>query len=226
MLEVSQALMHEHEDVRFQSHLNENQLEIDEVARLFPWAQHYFDVYDRYGLSGPRAVLAHNVHPQDAELEQMSSSRTFVAHCPCSNSALGSGVFPMGCHLDAGVPFALGTDVGGGTGFGMMKEALQSYFMQRLSSNGVHLDPAKLLYLATLAGAEAVGLDSETGNFEVGKSADIVYLEPSTNSPLAFSLERAESGEAILATLFAQVGQENVREVRVEGSIVYQRSAT
>ena len=78
--------------------------------------------------------MAHNVHPTDAELERLAPARTAVAHCPCSNAALGSGIFPLRRHLAAGVPCALGTDVGGGTGFGMLKEGLQAYLMQRVAA--------------------------------------------------------------------------------------------
>lgn len=225
ILEVCQTLMREHEGLRFQTHLNENTLEIAEVAKLFPWAADYFGVYERYGLAGPLAVMAHNVHPSRSELERLASTPTSVAHCPCSNSALGSGMFPLARHLEAGVHCALGTDVGGGTGFGMIKEALQSYLMQRLAPAGVMLTPAQLLYLATLAGAEAVGLADETGSFQAGKAADLVYLKPAPGSPLAYSLETTETGDRILAALFTQAGQETIHEVRVEGEIVYPSTA-
>ena len=51
---------------------------------------------------------------------------------PTSNSALGSGLFPLRRHVEAGVRVAMGSDVGAGTGFSMLKEGLQAYFMQRL----------------------------------------------------------------------------------------------
>jgi guanine deaminase len=226
MLEVCQTLMTDHEGLCFQSHLNENPLEIAEVARLFPWAPDYLGVYERYRLLGPRAVMAHNVHPRTRELEVMAATRTSAAHCPCSNSALGSGIFPLRRHWEAGVHCALGTDVGGGTGFGMPKEALQAYLVQRLSPDGVMLSPGQLLYLATLAGAEALGLGSLTGNFEAGKAADMVYLKPPPGSPLAFSLELADNADQTLAALFTQTGSESVREVRVEGDVVYRAEAS
>ena len=165
--------------------------------------------------------MAHNVHPSDSELERLAGAGTAVAHCPCSNGALGSGIFPLRRHLKAGVRFALGTDVGGGTGFGMLKEGLQAYVLQRLAPDGVMLDPAHLLYLATLAGAEALGLESEAGDFTIGKSADFVYLRPPEDSPLAAVLEREQAPESVLAALFTLAGSESVKEVRVGGSVVY-----
>jgi len=220
MLEVCQTLMRENDRVLLQSHLNENKQEINEVARMFPWAPDYFGVYERYGLCGDRAVMAHNVHPTVFELERLAGTKTSVAHCPCSNAMLGSGIFPMRRHRNAGVHFALGTDVGAGTGFGMPKEALQAYMTQRLSPDGLLLDPAQLLYRMTLAGAEALGLQAETGSLEPGKAADVVYLRPPINSPLAFSLEEKEDASGVLAALLTQAGPETVRWVRVEGMLV------
>jgi guanine deaminase len=225
MLEVCQTLLSEHSGLLFQTHVNENVQEIAEVARLFPWASDYLAVYERFGLIRPKAVLAHNVHPTDSELHRLAASGAAVAHCPCSNAALGSGLFPMQRHMDAGVPCALGTDVGGGTGFGMLKEGLQAYLLQRVAPQGMLLDAGHLLYLATLAGAEALGLNDETGDFRAGKSADLVYLRPPADSPLAAVLEREQSPEQVLAAIFTLAGAESVRQVRVEGSIVYQSAA-
>jgi guanine deaminase len=223
MLEVCQTLLADHEGVRFQTHINENVDEIAQIARCFPWAGDYLAVYERYALTGSRAVLAHNVHPTDSELDRLAASETSIAHCPCSNAALGSGVFPLQRHVAAGVRVSLATDVGGGTGFGMLKEGLQAYLMQRVVPDGVLLGPAHLLYLATLAGAEALGLAAEIGDFRPGKSADFVYLRPPADSPLAAVLERAGRSEQALAAVFTLAGAESVEEVRVAGDVVHRR---
>jgi guanine deaminase len=226
MLDVSQTLLSEHAGLLLQTHLNENLQEIAEVARLFPWASDYLAVYERFGLSGTNAVMAHNVHPSESELDRLASSGTTVAHCPSSNAALGSGLFPMKRHIDAGVRCALGTDVGGGTGFGLLKEGLQAYLLQRIAQEGMLLDAGHLLYLSTLAGAEALGLSNETGDFRTGKAADFVYLRPPADSPLAAVLEREQTPERTLSAIFTLAGAESVREVRVEGSIIYRSAAT
>jgi guanine deaminase len=225
MLEVCQTLLSEHEGLLFQTHLNENRDEIAEVARLFPWASDYLAVYERFGLARPNAVMAHDVHPTDSELDRLASSGATVAHCPCSNAVLGSGLFPLKRHVNARVRCALGTDVGGGTGFGMLKEGLQAYLLQRIAPDGMLLDAGHLLYLATLAGAEALGLSHETGDFRPGKSADVVYLRPPADSPLAAVLEREQSPEHMLSAIFTLAGEESVSEVRVEGSVVYRSAA-
>lgn len=224
MLEVCQALLKEHPDVRFQTHLNENVLEIAETLRLYPWAKDYFAIYERFGLAGPRSIFVHNVHATDGELCRLAHAQAAVAHCPSSNAMLGSGFFSLHRHLSAGVRFALGTDVGAGTGFGMLKEGLQAYVVQRLAPEGYPLLPAHLLYLATLAGAEALGLESEIGNFETGKAADFVYLHPQEGTPLAAIASQAESSDRLLAALLTLGGAGTIREVRVEGELVYPRA--
>jgi guanine deaminase len=225
MLEVCQTLMREHKGLRCQTHLNENRAEIAAVAELFPWAADYLAVYERYGLTGRGVVMAHDVHPTESELKRLASAGTAIAHCPCSNAALGSGIFPLRRHIEAGVRCSLGTDVGGGTGFGLLKEGLQAYMLQRLIPDGWPLDPAQLLYLATRAGAEALSMEDEVGDFEPGKWADFVYLRPPKESPLAAVMERADRLERVLAAIFTLGDSASIGEVRVAGETVY-RGAT
>jgi len=226
MLEVCGALLREHPSVHFQTHLNENVTEIAAVVRTFPWAGDYLGVYERFGLAGARSVFAHSVRSSDRELRRLAAHGSAVAHCPSSNAALGSGYFPLLRHVQAGVRVALGTDVGAGTGFGMLKEGLQAYLMQRLAPDGFPLTPAHLLYLATRAGAEALGMGGEIGDFSVGKAADCVYLRPPAPSPLASVAasvaSRAGDAEHALGAVFALAGLESVREVRVEGDVIYE----
>jgi guanine deaminase len=221
MLEMCASLVDGHDGLRVQTHINESVAEIAEVPALFPWAADYLAVYERFGLTGTNTVLAHDVHPTDGELERLASGGTSIAHCPSSNAALGNGIFPLRRHVDAGVRCALGTDVGGGTGFGMLKEGLQAHLMQRVAADGMNLDPARLCYLVTRAGAEAVGLGDEVGDLQPGKAADLVYIRPPADSSLAEVLSRVQSMEESLAAIFTLAGPESVREVRVAGSVVH-----
>ena len=150
-----------------------------------PSAAHYLDTYAHHGLVIDRSVLAHNVHPTDHELEVIGAAGACVAHCPTSNAALGSGLFPLRRHVAHGVGVALGSDVGGGTGFCLLKEGLQAYFAQQLlGPEGYPLAPVHLLYLATRAGARALGLADQVGDFGVGKQFDAVWLRPQPGSTL------------------------------------------
>ncbi len=113
LLQAGAELLGSLEDAFFTSHVNENPAEVAAVADLHGG---YVDSYDRYGLLGPASVLAHDVHPTDAELGVLAARGTAVAHCPTSNAALGSGLFPLRRHREAGVRVALGSDVGAGPG--------------------------------------------------------------------------------------------------------------
>lgn len=224
ILEVCQTLLAEHPGITFQTHLNENDKEIHEVLRLFPWATDYLNVYEKFGLVNERGVFAHNVHASPRELECMAINKAAVAHCPCSNAALGSGIFPMRQHVNSGVKFGLGTDVGAGTGFGVLKEGLQAYMLQRLSGAGYPLTAPHLLYLATRAGAEALNLGDETGDFLPGKSADYVWIKPPEGSVLETVVASAESHERVLSAIFTLAGAESVGEVGVRGRVVWELS--
>lgn len=206
------------DDVWFTSHLNENRAEVQAVAELFPGSQDYLDTYARHGLVTPRSVFAHNVHATDAELALMGESGAGVAHCPTSNSALGSGLFPLRRHIEHGVGVALGSDVGAGTGLFLLKEALQAYFLQQLlGAEGLPLTPVHLLYLATRAGARILGLDDRVGDFGVGKDFDALWLRPAARSTLAINLDHAADIPESLAKMFALATPADVAGVWAHG---------
>ncbi len=218
ILEACAAAVADIGDAWFTSHVNENPAEVAEVGRLFPGSEHYVGTYDDAGLLGGRSVLAHDVHATDAELEILAARGTAVAHCPSSNSALGSGLFPLGRHVAHGVRVALGADVGAGTGFSLFKEGLQAYFVQRLlSDQGRPLTPAHLLHLATAAGARALGLDGPVGDLSPGKEFDAVCLRPVRGTELDIGLRHVDTSEEALGKIFALASDADVADVWVGG---------
>ena len=203
----------------FTSHLNENAEEIRGVRELF--GCDYTSTYDQHGLLTERSVLAHNVHPTRSELQLLGRRGVSVAHCPTSNAALGSGLFPLGSHLAFGVRVALGTDVGAGTGFSLFKEGLQAYFAQQiLGLEGHRLTAGHLLHLATAAGADALGLTATTGDLSVGKEFDALWLSPATGTTLDVALRHADSPDDALAKAFALASPADVRETWVGGEAI------
>jgi guanine deaminase len=213
------ALHDDTEGCWFTSHINENPAEIAKVRELFGCG--YLESYDRHGLVGPRSVFAHNVHPSDAELKLLAARESTVAHCPTSNAALGSGLFPFDRHLSFGVRVALGCDVGAGTGFSLFKEGLQAYFLQQLRGpDGVALTSAHLLHLATAAGADALGMREQVGDLTVGRRFDALWLDPRPGTPLDIGLRHAHGPSDALAKAFALATPHDVRGVWVDGERV------
>lgn len=219
LLDSSAAVVADVADAWFTSHVNESPSEVAKVALLFGEAEHYVDTYDRHGLLSERSVLAHNVHATDLELSVLAGRGASVSHCPTSNSALGSGLFPLRRHVDHGVRVTLGSDVGAGTGFSLFKEGLQAYFMQSLLGvAGLPLTSTHLLHLATRAGALALGLGDQVGDLGIGRQFDAVWVRPVPGGTLDLGLRHAASPEDALAKVFALAGDADLAGVWVGGA--------
>ncbi len=174
----------------WQTHLSEDRGEIAEVARLFPEALDYVDVYERSGGLGARAILAHAVHLSDRELGRLVATGSSVAHCPASNLFLASGVMPLGRYLDAGLRVGLGSDVAGGPDLSIFTVMRTGFYVQHARAvagqgSGPVLGPLDWLRLGSLDGARALGLDGVIGSLEAGKEADLIAIDPAFVAPLA-----------------------------------------
>lgn len=180
-LRLAGKLLEEHPDVHLHTHLSENINECDWVASLFQNQQDYLSVYEHYGLVRKRSVFAHAIHLSHSEWSRLGEACASVAHCPTSNLFIGSGLFDLQAANKAKVAVGLGTDIGGGDSFSMLRTINEAYKIQQLQ--GVSLAPVQAFYMATLGGAHALDLDQHIGNFEVGKEADFVALD-TTATPL------------------------------------------
>jgi len=173
----------------WQTHLSEDRGEIEEVARLFPEASDYVDVYDRAGGLGERAVLAHAVHLSDRELARLVETGTRVAHCPASNLFLASGVMPLARYLEAGLTVGLGSDVAAGPDLSIFTAMrVGAYAKNALGvagyGTGHMMTPLDWLRMGTLGGATALGLADRIGSLEAGKEADVIAVDPSFVAPI------------------------------------------
>jgi guanine deaminase len=204
----------------WQTHVSEDRGEIEEVARLFPEALDYVDVYDRAGGLGERTVLAHAVHLSDRELSRLVETRTRVAHCPISNLFLASGVMPLGRYLEAGLSLGLGSDVAGGPDlsiFSVMRVGSYAQNARRVAGleHGAVLAPLDWIRLGSLAGAEALGLGVVTGSLEPGKAADMIAVDPAFLAPIP-GVEDDEA-EDLASRLIFRAHPDMVRAAWVRG---------
>jgi len=130
------------------------------------------------GLLTPSLIAIHAVHLNDDEIALLASHGCHVAHCPSSNLKLASGFAPIAKLLAAGVNVGVGTD---GAASNNRLDLLGEMRLAALLGKAVSADPAAIpahqaLRMATLAGAQALGLDSKIGSLEVGKIADVVAV--------------------------------------------------
>jgi guanine deaminase len=177
------VLFADHPGLYLQSHLAENRAEVAQVRKLHPAARSYLDVYDGYRQLGPRAVFAHCIWLDDNDRRRIAATGTAMSFCPTSNLFLGSGLFDLARADAHGVRVGIGTDVGAGTSFSMLRTLGEAYKVLQLQ--GQTLAPERAFHLATLGGAQSLYLDDRIGNFDPGKAADFVVLDPHATPLLA-----------------------------------------
>ena len=127
----------------------------------------------RIGILGPSLLLVHAVDVSDKDIAMIKRSDTAVSHCPRSNHSLHVGTMPLKKMLDAGIPVGLGTDsLASVPTLNLWDEMRFAYNLHR--KNGI--SPQDILYLATMGGAKALGMEKEIGSLESGKKADIIAV--------------------------------------------------
>ena len=220
-LALAAQLYDEYPDLHLQTHLAENRDEVRWVGELFPEAGSYTDVYCRANLMVPRSVFAHCVHMSDADFAAMAAGGGAAAFCPTSNLFVGSGLFDLRRARAAGVKVGIGTDVGGGTSYSILHTLGEAYKVLQLQR--VSLAPLEAFHLATLGGAAALGLDRYIGNFETGKEADFVVLDPAATPVLARRTALASGIEDQLFALMILGDDRAVRATYVLGEPAYER---
>lgn len=224
-LQLAGKLLKEFPDVYLHTHLSENADEVAFVKQLFSESQGYLDVYDRAGLVGDRSVFAHGVQLTDEEFQRLSQANAAIAFCPTSNLFLGSGLFKIekAKSKEYPVKLGLGTDVGGGTSFSILQTTNEAYKIAQLRRQ--KLSPFQALFLATLGGAKALNLEDKIGNFDSGKEADFIVLDPHATPLMAFRnsdtipTSLAELAERIF-TLVIMGDDRAIRATYIMGKIV------
>jgi len=218
-LEAAGALWQEYPELSVQTHVAENPDEVSFVASLFPERKDFLDVYEHYGLVGRRAVLGHGVWLSESEFARLHEREASIAHCPTSNFFLGSGSFHLSVAKDPARPIhvGLGTDVGAGTSFSLLGTLNEAYKVSAL--NGKPITAIEGLYLATLGGARALGLEDRIGSLQVNREADIVVIDPKATPLLAFRNERSQSIEDVLFVLMTLGDERSIRATYVAGAL-------
>ena len=184
-LDLAGQLLAEFPDVYLHTHLSENVNEVQFVAELFPNSKGYLDVYDQAGLVKEKSIFAHGVQLTDQEFQRLSEAKSAISFCPTSNLFLGSGLFKLNKAKSSETPVkvGLGTDIGAGTSFSLLQTANEAYKVVQLQ--GEKLSSFKALFLATLGGARALSLEDKLGNFDIGKEADFIVIDPKATPAMA-----------------------------------------
>jgi 5-methylthioadenosine/S-adenosylhomocysteine deaminase len=161
--------------VMIHTHASENRTECSIVES--ETGLRNIEYLDSLGLTGPHVALAHCVHLNDKEIDTLETTRTNVVHCPSSNMKLGSGIAPIAGLLERGVSVSLGADGAAcNNRLDMFTEMRTAALLQKAVHGPEVLTAGRMLRMATIDGAKAMGLDGEIGSLEVGKRADVAVV--------------------------------------------------
>jgi cytosine/adenosine deaminase-related metal-dependent hydrolase len=205
------ALLARDKEVRLHTHLAENDEDIaySEAAFGCRPGQYAEDL----GWTGEDVWHAHCVKLDAGEIDLFARSGTGVAHCPCSNCRLGSGIAPVRAMRDAGVPVGLGVDGSASNDAGsLIGEARQAMLLQRVANGADAMSAREALEIATRGGARVLGRD-DIGVLAPGYRADIAVWDVS-------GIESAGAWDPVAALVLA--GPMRVRDLFVEGRPVVQ----
>lgn len=199
------ALLAREKGVMLHTHLAENDEDIAYSLAQFGCRPGQYA--EDLGWTGSDVWHAHCVKLDGQEIDLFARTRTGVAHCPCSNCRLGSGVAPVRAMRDAGVPVGLGVDGSASNDSGnLMLEARQAMLLQRVTLGADRMSAREALEIATRGGADVLGR-SDVGRLAVGKRADIAIWDVS-------GIESAGSWDPAALVL---AGPVRVRDLLVEG---------
>ena len=190
-LETLGNLWTEYPDCIMQTHLSEQKEEIRWVKQLFPKIKSYLEVYQKFNLVKKNSIFGHCIHLQKREIDILREIKSSVAHCPTSNTFIGSGIFDLVKFINNNIDVGLATDTGGGTSFSMLKTMSETYKISQLNNFSIH--PAQLLWLATVGSSKSLGLENKIGNIIKGNYADLVVIKLNSTKEIEQRQRNAES---------------------------------
>ena len=205
------ALLARDKGVMLHTHLAENDEDIAYSLEKFGCRPGQYA--EDLGWTGDDVWHAHCVKLDGSEIDLFARSGTGVAHCPCSNCRLASGIAPVRAMRDAGVKVGLGVDGSASNDAGsLIDEARQTLLLQRVASGPDAMSAREALRIATRGGAEVLGRGTELGQISPGFRADLAIWDMS-------GVESAGSWDPAALLL---AGPRRVRDLIVEGRVVVQ----
>ena len=157
-------------------HVSETQNEVDHVMEY--QRKRPFEYLDEIGFLSADVIAAHSVWLSGAEIALIKDKDVKISHNPISNMKLASGISPVSAMVDMGVCVSLGTDgAASNNNLDLFQEMKTSALLQKVNTMDPMVLPAeKLIKMATIDGATALGLQDQIGTIEVGKKADLVLV--------------------------------------------------
>lgn len=200
-----------------QSHISESVDQVEYTRMLEGPGKTDAEIFDSHALLSDKCIMAHGVHLSDPDLDLMRTRGSAVAHCPLSNFFFAGSTLPCRKLMERQNKVGLGTDVAGGYSPSMISSAcmavVASHAHQQSTGEVACLDYRHAFYLATMGGAEALGVSDKIGTFAVGMELDALILTVSNNVDVFENDTSADIFQKIL-----NLGDDrNVKRVFVQG---------
>lgn len=212
LLEASLELAKE-ENIPLHIHVAETQEESGIILKRY--GKRPLAFLDDLGYLDRKAVFAHGVELNEAEIERLADSQVAIAHNPISNLKLASGIAPVVQLQKAGVPVGIATDsVASNNNLDMFEEGRTAALLQKMKSGDASQFPIETALKAlTIEGAKVLGMEDEIGSLEVGKQADFLVIQPQGKIHL-------QPQENMLSHLVYAVKSSDVDDVYIAGEQV------
>jgi guanine deaminase len=224
------ASIAEEYDCHIQTHCSESDWEHEYVI-----ARHGLrdtQSLDRFGLLTDRTVLAHSILIDDEDMATIDRRRSGIAHCPLSNLYLSHAVFPARKALDKGLKLGLGTDIAGGASPSILRNCQVAVTASRAledgvdpelppaerGSEGARIDYREAFWMATMGGAEVLGIDA--GRFAAGCAFDAIVVDATVAESNLITWEGMDTVDDILQKIVYNADRSNISKVWVQGRAV------
>ncbi len=201
--------------VKVHTHASENRGEIALVEQERGMRNIVY--LDHIGLANPRLILAHCVWLSEEEKQILHKRGVKVTHCPGSNMKLSSGIAEIPDLMNRHIHVGIGADGAPcNNNLDMFQEMRLTALMQKVPHGPTVMDARTVLRMATMGGAEVLGMSKEIGSIEVGKKADLVLLD--LNDYHTFPSYDVD----VYSRVVYSAGRSNVDTVLIDGQIVFE----
>ncbi len=212
-------------------HVSETQKEIKDILEekgLRP-----FEYLEKIGFLGPDVIAAHCVWLSDEEIEIIKKHNVKVSHNPCSNMKLASGIAPISKLIENDICVAIGTDgASSNNNLDLIEELKTASLLQKVSTfDPKVLNSDEAIEMATIKGAEALGLSEEVGSIEVGKKADLILIDTASanmtpdSSALSSNIVYSANGSNVDTTICnGKILMENKKLTTLDEDEIYAKA--
>ena len=211
LLKETYSMLNDFNGSLYHTHSSENKSEIEAVRKMH--GKENIDYFDSIGVLSERTILAHGIHVNENETQQLKKTNTRISHCPSSNLKLASGIANIPNFINEGISVSLGADGAPcNNNLNMFTEMRLAALIQKPVHGPKAMNAKEVFKLSTIEGAKALRLEKEIGSIEAGKRADFVFLDLDEPSQ-TFN----DDDEKVFSDIVYSASKQNVKHVFNDG---------